>query len=86
MVLARARDGEAGRDSEFGSRRVKERETCKGRGLGACLGEDELDMAICRDGTRRQVSAGKSIYWLVGRGKETEQEQGASGHAEREMA
>ena len=49
MVLALARDGDGGREAGFGSKRVKDLETCRGRGLGACVGEEELDMLmICR--------------------------------------
>lgn len=60
-MLALARDGEAGRDSGFGSKRVKDLDTCSGRGLGPCLGEDELDMlVICRVCTcPRSASFGK---------------------------
>jgi hypothetical protein len=54
MVLARAREGEAGRDSGLGSRRVKERETWRGRGLGACFGEDELDIVDDLQGRYRK--------------------------------
>lgn len=49
MVLALARDGEGGREAGFGSRRVKDLDTWRGRGRGACVGEEELDMLmICR--------------------------------------
>jgi hypothetical protein len=63
MVLALARDGDGGREAGFGSKRVKDLETWRGRGLGACVGEDELDMLmICRVGgtCRIPASSGKS--------------------------
>ena len=51
MVLALARDGEGGREAGLGSKRVKDLDTWRGRGLGACVGEEELDMLmICRVG------------------------------------
>jgi hypothetical protein len=55
MVLALARDGEGGREAGFGSKRVNDLDTWRGRGLGVWVGEEELDMlTICRvDGTCR---------------------------------
>lgn len=49
MVLALVRDGDGGREAGFGSRRVKDLDTWRGRGRGACVGDEELDMLmICR--------------------------------------